>query len=431
LLRDIAWASRNEVVVVSCLREIRSILAVSLHNPHSMKPKRGPKKPSAAKKVVPTWHLSSREQISLLTSVILPLARFNVSDRVAGQLMLSILDILNSKYPEPELIKDPQSKLTAKLEPHPKFDPEFTSKVHGLILQSIQVASGPLCLEILNTAALIMETSADKVPHLLFEVFEAALHSFLTKPDVRISHAIAALQLPVIPFELCVQACNERRFTLCLLLMLEKQLRSIEQHEASRWLPYSHAIIETIAHHVPPKISEYHLFPLWFLALRIFNDSRFRPTSGPDGAVLFSQTIAIFTSHLKVFGGTTNMDKFKSLFANSGPPPISVPEPSIRLHLAARATLLFSHRILQSHGLKDLNLVDELEWIMSERPALLAQHVPFAKGFFDEAETFLSPVCDLASFQEALIRTLAPEASHYLLRFLSTATTQEVFSSSN
>ena len=371
-----------------------------------------------SKKIQATWHMSSREQISLLTTVILPLARYSVSVRVAGQLMLSILDILNSKYPLPELIKDPKAKLSPKSEIHPKSDPDFNLKVHGLILQSIQVAAPALCLEILNTASLIMETRADQPPVLMFEVFEAALQSYLSKDDAKLNTAVASFQLPTCPWELCVQACNERRFSLCLLLMLEKQRRSINQYDAARWLPYALALVETVAYHCPPKITEYNLFPLWFFALTVLNDPRCKPPSTSDVGPFGSRSIQLFFLHLKAFGGSTNMDKFVSFFAKTGPPPIVISDPSIRMRLAARAVMLFAKRIMSHHGVKGINLTAELDWIMAEKPTLVAQHVSFAKTFFDEAETFLSPLCDLASFEQSLIATLAPEAQHYLLRII-------------
>ncbi|MDP2439673.1 MAG: hypothetical protein Q8P67_28320, partial [archaeon] len=440
LLRDISLASGNEMVIVACVRETRGMMSACLHNPHTMgqsnnnnnnnnnnndnnntvpkqarsssKPGGGGAKDKNKQPRAVTWHLSSREQISLLTTVILPLARYNVSVRVAGQLMLSVLDILNASAPLPQLLKDPKSRLTAKLERHPNSDPDFNLKVHGLILQSIQVASSPLCLEILNTASLIVESKPHQPPYLIFEVFEAALQSYLSKEDAKFSTAVATFQLPTVAWELCVQACNERRFSLCLLVMLEKQRRNIHQYDASHWQSYALALVETVTHHSPPKITEYHLFPLWFFVLNVLSDARCKPDSG-DG-VFGSRSCQLFFSHLKAFGGSSKRDKFVSFFANTPPAPITVPDPSVRMRLGARAVMLFSRRIMAHHGVKGINLPAEFDWVMSEKTALLAHNIPYVKAFFDEAETFLSPLCDLLSFQLAITSTLAPEAQHYI-----------------
>jgi len=110
------------------------------------------------------------------------------------------------------------------------------------------------------------------------------------------------------------------------------------------------------------------------------------------------EKLSAFVKSLQKIGG---LAKIKSPLTKSRSP---------ELQLGARAVLLFLEKLqLERRGPSEENKEDPL--LEQLEKLLQAKEEPIFRGlskFFDEAQSFLSPLCDLKEFKSACIQSLAP-----------------------
>ncbi len=192
-----------------------------------------------------------------------------------------------------------------------------------------------------------------------------------------------------------------------------------------------------------PAHRAFHMVPLWMLLLHVVSDPRMPPSGQAVDALVRKLYIFIFALITHLFSSPllqlkrirTHLEKCSaiekglaaSLFGSS---PAAADALAPQVEMAARSTLLYLDRILMQKRARDRARDGSAKAVAdAESSELLAKlHKLLAladdprysklEEFFSQAATFLSPLCELPTFEQALAESLFPMAP-YLAKVMS------------
>eukprot|EP01119_Soliformovum_irregulare_P003202 TRINITY_DN1353_c1_g1_i1.p1 TRINITY_DN1353_c1_g1~~TRINITY_DN1353_c1_g1_i1.p1 ORF type:complete len:913 (+),score=310.90 TRINITY_DN1353_c1_g1_i1:585-3323(+) len=355
------------------------------------------------------WHLPYVDHVTLLTAILIPMLRSHGNENISSHLLVAILSCLNHSqtWPSSYLLSSPRNAafFNATFIPGEKISEqeakkfrEFSQKIKGIIQQFAASTSPAIALETLNVAS-----QAISMPEELVEIFEETLHSYFSHSDSGHASAQAAASLQLeIQLEKMVQICTDSHASLTLRVILEHDVRNVSKLSGS----HISFILNAVSKFLPNKQHyEMDLLALWIFVLDMLASDKWTfDKNSEEGLALFERTLEGYIPPKARL--PTNANKIKSFLGAIDPKGNKTPE----IMLAAAACHLFLERILiQKRGSKGeegsqrlLTLSDLLQQLRGE--SQFENYGPF----FDEAQDFLSPLCDLPSFKATIVKTLAP-----------------------
>jgi len=382
-----------------------------------------------------------QDQIGMISTILIPLARrFTTSE-----ILISVLSCANPRsWPDPisapikfatetNFPGDQDSSREALTSSGGGKGPpqEFSRKAEGLILQFCGSVPPDLALKIL---AALADARLPTNTHAM--ITEEVLHSYLTEVNDReeaLSAMEKALSHPVgKSWEEFYEACIQSKSVITARVIMEQQKRYIGGMGTIEWVRFATGLVSYCARPVPNPHRDFDLWALWFFVLELLQDSRWIPTKKSE------EKLHLFQRLLQIYASSSASTQITSLLTSKSKIGIPSQTPTPRMHLAARACLIYLDKILISKKnnndknsttqpppieieISDGTLLDKAtqkrdkEIIEAVDKLLSLKSEPTFSGFekyFLEVDNFLSPLCDLTHFKTILVQDLAPIAPY-------------------
>jgi len=249
-------------------------------------------------------------------------------------------------------------------------------------------------------------TSVINEPVCIVQLLEPTLRTYLSQNAESVSDplgsAVSAFRQGSFTHEILLATAQSLHTPLTLRLLLQINLNRFSNLQSSEWRKNVFYLLPICISIIPPVYHQFDLLALWFWIFDIVADERWIHDK------LAEEKLVIVYKHLQHYSGSSSLTDLLSTKLKIGN--TNVGENSDPLtQLAARACKLYLDRlIVQKSKEKKDDLSEQLEKLLKSQ----ASYSNSLNGFFKEAESFLSPLVDLTTFKNVLVKQLFPIAPH-------------------